>query len=107
MLMSFTLSMPGVKSWNGRWSGEGRSYVRVKSLRKPTFKPGYYTYCFSDGWMAGVDVAEIDAVKARKLRKSSAGFCGYDWMINSLLEDGRIVTPEQRRKEQEAQCPPA
>lgn len=27
MILSFTLSMPGRSSWNGRWSGETRRYV--------------------------------------------------------------------------------
>lgn len=32
MILSFTLFMPTVTSWNGKWSGEGILYARVKDL---------------------------------------------------------------------------
>ena len=35
-------------------------------------------------------VDRMPAAEARKLERRSAGFCGYDWMIESLIEDGFI-----------------
>ena len=29
MILSFTLSMPGNNSWNGKWSGAGKLYAKV------------------------------------------------------------------------------
>lgn len=40
-----------------------------------------------------------DSKEAAKLRKRSAGFCGYDWMVDSLLMDGRILASHERAKE--------
>jgi hypothetical protein len=37
--------------------------------------------------------------EARKLERISAGFCGYDWMINSIIRRGYIVSDSDLRKE--------
>lgn len=93
MLISFELSMPNNNAWNGKWSGEGRCYARVRSYTKEQewMAKDYHYYNFGDGWGAAVTVKKIDAAKARKLRKASVGFCGYDWMIDSIERHGKIV----------------
>ena len=103
MLLAFTLSMPGVSSWDGCWSGEGRIYAKVRPVRKSQAAVeqanralGSHGYSFGDGWYARVSVEVVDAKKARKLRKRSAGFCGYDWMIDSILRRGSIEAPSGR-----------
>lgn len=98
MKLAFSLSMPGCNSWNGKWSGEGRRYVIVKSFvsKKSQVKAqeildkGYYRYDFGDGWAAGITVKEVDNMEARKLKKTSEGFSGYDWMVTSILDHGVI-----------------
>lgn len=106
MIIAFELSMPSVASWNGKWSGEGRKYVIVrnvgaskKAVDKYTkiVKRGYYHYSFGDGWAAGIQVKEIDRSIARKLKTASAGFCGYDWMVTSICDDGEIYGPARPR----------
>lgn len=95
MLFAFTLSMPQVNSWNNRWSGEDRLYVVIKSFRTEKYierlkaTPSHY-YNFGDGWCASVSVKEVTAAEAKSLRKRSNGFCGYDWMIDSILAHGEI-----------------
>lgn len=107
MLVTFTLSMPGNNSWNGRWSGEGNKYVRVvnvgpshKAAQKYTelVKKGYFSYAFGDGWRAAVTVGVTDKATARKLRKESKGFCGYDWMIDSIRDHGKIMNSVKQRE---------
>ena len=96
-MMAFELSMPGVASWNGRWTGEKRPYVRVENVTKKwDVKTGRYGYDFGDGWRASVTVRQVDGQTARKLRRQSAGFCGYDWMIREIKEHGRILTLQER-----------
>lgn len=94
MLLSFTLSMPSNNSWNGKWSGERNLYARVVNVGNPTAKEivekGYFRYDFGDGWSAGVSVKQVDGKEARRIRKKSRGFCGYDWMIESIRSKGRI-----------------
>lgn len=95
MLVSFELSMPNNNSWNGKWSGEGRCYARVRNLTKKQaqrvlLKDSYY-YSFGDGWGACVAVKQVDANESRKIRKKSQGFCGYDWMIDEIQNDGKIT----------------
>jgi hypothetical protein len=98
MLVSFELSMPSNNSWNGRWTGESSVYARVinvgtsKTARAKWEKLiGYHTYSFGDGWRAAITVKECTSSVAHKLRKQSNGFCGYDWMIASLQQWGRIL----------------
>lgn len=93
MILAFKLSMPGCNSWNGKWSGEGTTYAIVKSYRKDMSEfLGSYYYCWNDGWTACVDVVELDRSGAAKLRKKSKGFCGYDWMVDSILIRKEILS---------------
>jgi hypothetical protein len=91
MLYSFELTMPGVNSWNGRWSGANNKYVLVRSVLKSNpVEEKTYLYDFEDGWRAAVYVKIIDAKQARHLRKHSDGFCGYNWMVDEILQFGEI-----------------
>lgn len=98
--VSFTLSMPNCASWNGRWSGEGRNYVIIKKFtgKKGREKAaeilshGSYYYRWDDGWGASVAVKSVDGKMAAKLKRTSAGFSGYDWMVTSICDKGRIET---------------
>lgn len=40
-----------------------------------------------------MSVYKADAKTANRAQKNSVGFCGYDWMIDSILEHGSIVKP--------------
>lgn len=95
MYLSFKLTMPGRNSWNNKWSGQEKNYVIVKNFRKNPPTIGSYSYDFGDGWRAGVEVSEISALEAPRLKKKSDGFCGYDWMVNSIIKDGEIYGPTQ------------
>jgi hypothetical protein len=98
--------MPGCSSWNGKWSGEGTLYARIKKFSargsvmgdkaKMLLDKGYFSYSFGDGWRAGIDVKEVTPLDARKIKKNSSGFCGYDWMLDSIMRDGTIQTSLQR-----------
>lgn len=90
---AFVLSMPGRASWNGNWSGSGQAHVRVRTFNtrsKAAPEERAYYYHWSDGWCACVTVREVDASEARRLRKATAGFSGYDWMVDSIIEHGEI-----------------
>lgn len=99
--LQFTLDMPNCGSWNGRWSGENDLYARVqkfsersksaKSRIDKLLQDPYYYYRWDDGWGASVTVKEIDAKIARQIEKKTRGFCGYDWMISSILSKGFIT----------------
>lgn len=99
MLVCFELSMPNNGSWNGKWSGEGKCYARVENLPSDVanrvISEGPYGYNFGDGWRARVSVRLVDAAEARKVRRASAGFCGYDWMIDSIKKHGAIKVDER------------
>ena len=104
MILCFELSMPNVGSWNGKWSGEDRFYARVVNFgrsktanekAKAILNRGYYHYNFGDGWSAGIRVSQVDAKEAAQIRKKSAGFCGYDWMIQSIKDNNKIQVTEK------------
>lgn len=109
MTLVFTLSMPGRASWNGRWSGEDRIYAITKNFTTKKGKEkaakiladGYYSYRWSDGWAAGISVKEVTSQEARKIRKKSQGFCGYDWMVDSIMAHGAIYASHDEIPKQE------
>ena len=91
-MIAFVLTMPNVGSWNGKWSGENQLYCRVfkdKQVPQNLRNKAFY-YNFGDGWVARIEVLGADAATGRKMKKRSKGFCGYDWMIESLLINGEI-----------------
>lgn len=93
----FELSMPNRGSWNGSWSGERDKNVRHRQLPlkgSPNVKNGSnHYYNFGDGWGANISVTIVDGVKAKNQAiKGSKGFCGYEWMIDSIVNHGKIIS---------------
>lgn len=103
MLISFELSMPSNNSWDGRWSGQDDVYVVVRRFSKmpevdgKQLAGGRFSYSFGDGWVAAVTVRVVTSAAAAKLRKQSKGFCGYNWMIDSILSYGKIYADPPER----------
>jgi ribosomal protein S27E len=93
-LIAFTLTMPHAGSWNGKWSGAGKLYCKVKQVydQHPLLAklPADFRYNWGDGWEANVRAEVIDGRQALHLRKASVGFLSYDWMIDSILRYGEI-----------------
>lgn len=98
-IVVFELSMPNRGSWNGGWNGASNYYAIVKNIgasqkaakrAQKLVEEGPYGYNFGDGWRAQINVREVGAAEARKLRAKTQGFCGYDWMVTSILAHGEI-----------------
>lgn len=90
--VEFRLSMPGVASWDGKWSGEGRNHVVYRSLSDADVKRlgipmNWYHHC-DDGWAAQVDARVI--AKGERKQKSD-GFHGYEWMVDNILRWGQTA----------------
>lgn len=97
ILLAFELSMPSRSSWNGKWSGDGAPYVLVRRVADSNAGlVGCHFYNWSDGWCAMVAVRMVSGDEARKLRRKSAGFSGYDWMVSSLLLHGAIYASHDK-----------
>ena len=97
-MIVFELTMPHRGSWNGKWSGDIQRHIRVKyerSVPKDLWDRDFY-YRWDDGWEARISVRKMSASDAHKLDKKSLGFCGYDWMISSIIKDGYIHTQEKK-----------
>jgi len=100
MILCFTLSMLSRSSWDGRWSGDNRLYAKVINMGRSKkadqraselVEKGSFSYNFGDGWSARVLVTEVSGQEARKIRHRTNGFCGYDWMIDSIRRKGLII----------------
>lgn len=101
--IKYQLTMPGVGSWNGKWTGDSRYYVKVRKysdvrdaekVKKILANKSYY-YGWGDGWGANVKVELIDGQQSIREKRKSDGFCGYEWMIDSIEKIQKILTPEQ------------
>lgn len=107
MIVSFELTMPNRGSWNGRWTGEDKKYYAIKHINKKSEEgkkvvellgdkeARSFYYRWEDGWGANVEMEIIDAGISRKRQKISAGFCGYNWMIDSILKYGKIYASHE------------
>ena len=103
MILCFELSMPNVGSWNGKWTGEKNYYAKVinfghtkKGIEKAReiLSKKYFNYNFGDGWSAGIYIREMNGKEAAKARRKSNGFCGYDWMVESIRDNLSIQIKE-------------
>lgn len=107
--IEFRLSMPGNNAWNGRWSGEGRNYTKIRKLsdKRAAAMLGEksedsWGYAFGDGWFASVSARIVP--KGERLKKSD-GFYGYEWMVDSIVWHGEILTQDQQRERMRASPP--
>ncbi len=102
-IVSFELTMPNVGSWNGKWTGSDKKYFKVRKFTNDEYKEKIeplmnnkeyenFYYSFGDGWGANIRMEIINSEISRKRQKISAGFCGYEWMIDSIIKNGKIVT---------------
>lgn len=73
-------------------SNSKRNMERAEKLQ------GNYYYRWSDGWGANVKCSVIEGRSAGYWRKQSDGFCGYDWMVDSILERGKILSDHEIEK---------
>lgn len=101
-IVSFELTMPNKGSWDGNWTGTGSKYYIIKRLsNKFLISKDYFQdliknlsdswyYSWGDGWGANVKAEIIDGTEARKRRRISAGFSGYDWMVQEIISTGKI-----------------
>lgn len=102
-ILSFTLTMLNRGSWNGKWSGENNVYAITKTFpntvkgreRVEKLDGQSFYYGWRDGWGANVDVKAVTAKAACTLRSKSKGFCGYDWMVESILKHGKIYADHE------------
>lgn len=93
--VEFRLTMSKVNSWNGKWSGEDRDYLLWRDI-SPTEQQrigmksgkGRWTYSWEDGWGAAIDARVMEPGECKW---KSAGFCGYEWMVENILRWGTTV----------------
>lgn len=104
MNIVFTLTMPGCGSWNGKWSGEGKLYAEVRKLgggkkskerADKIIADSPYRYSWSDGWAASIEAKEVSGPELRRINKTKKGFCGYEWMVDSILARGKILADHE------------
>ena len=97
MKIVFEFDFVRVGSWDGKWSGEGKVFARVLDLSSAEAEKivaddslVVFLYDFGDGWTGRVRAHAEDDVRAALYETQSEGFCGYDWMIASIMSKGKI-----------------
>lgn len=98
----FELTMPGRGSWNNKWSGERDKHYNICKVPYSLYKERYsdfdgkdWWYNWGDGWVASISCETVDSQHINGYRKANAGFCGYDWMVQSIMKDGTITKPKR------------
>lgn len=95
MILEFELNMPNRGSWNRRWTGDGiehKVYRNVpKSQALKLLEQEDFYHEFGDGWTACISVK-------KSKRKKDSYFKGRLYMVDELIELGRIRTMEEKRK---------
>lgn len=103
MTLAFLLSMPHAASWNGKWSGEGKCYAILRNFGfehgQKIIEGSPYHYHWPDGWCACVEVKRPSLSEMHKLRTTTEGFCGYDWMVDSIIVRGKILADHEVKQE--------
>jgi hypothetical protein len=94
--VEFKLNMPGRTTWNGAWSGDDRNYTLVREVDDVVaakLDGRTWSYGWNDGWRARICACVVPA--DMQLAKSD-GFCGYDWMVESILWYDAIYADHER-----------
>jgi hypothetical protein len=106
MIVCFELTMPNVGSWNGKWTGADKRYYLFKTLRKSLGMAFMkledrrsWHYNFGDGWGANVSAVIVTSAEKKRRAKLSKGFCGYEWMVDSILKHDTIQADEVETQE--------
>lgn len=102
-ILCFTLSIPKNNSWDNKWTAFDRFYARTRKINENDEKKlktlgidfnkkenYYFTYDFQDGWIAEIKVKTVSNKEAEIINRKSKGFCMYDWMIDNILNNGKI-----------------
>lgn len=97
---AFVLSMPSVNTHDGKWTGSGTYYAATREFPNESkllnnFGEGVYLYNFGDGWVARVDVEKVTSREKYNIKRKSKGFFGYDWMVDSIIQNGKIIPEEE------------
>lgn len=92
----FELTMPKNNAWNSKWTGDDEKHLIIMSKGKikkldEILCNAPYSYDFGDGWIAQIQVRFVNNYETSKLRKLNKGFCGYDWMVKSIIDNGSII----------------
>lgn len=94
--VEFKLTMPGRRTWDGKWSGDDRNYTLVRDVdgdRAVQLDDQSWSYSWPDGWRAEVSAR---VVRTSEMLKPSHGFHGYDWMVASILRYGKIYADHEQ-----------
>ena len=92
-IIMFELSFPSRNSWNGRWSGDEKKHTvrrKLSPAKKEELVGRHFFHNFGDGWSACVSVREPNFRE-----KPTNNFQGYNWMINSIINTGKILTEKE------------
>ena len=102
--IAYILTMPGVGSWNGSFTGSRNFYCVTRSYKNSSHIPAKvlsmesgYIYDFGDGWVSRIKAREIPVVEKPVYNSQSSGFMGYEWMIKEIEKYGRIRTLKEKK----------
>lgn len=97
MLVEFTLTIVSQEGDVFEIIGDDQKFTRVKNLSKyaaeQVLRSVEYYYTFEWGFIE-IIVRPVTIQQAIKSREDSDGFAGFDWAIDSIIENGMIIEKE-------------
>lgn len=103
--IEFRLSMPARGNAVSSSWGEGRNYVRVRTISGSAARAllggigvnhRSFHHFWPDGWTARVDARLMG--HGERTPKSD-GFAGYDWMIDNIIAYGTTSVPDKTEQQ--------
>lgn len=90
MILCFELSLSHA---GGDYFAINRTICGTASIARAQeiLNKGLFSYRFENGLLAAVRVRRVGIDEAKKIRKQSKGFRGYDWMIDSIIDHMTIT----------------
>ena len=91
-MIVFELATMSMKERLRAWPENGQTHVIVKyddEVPKRCLNV-WYRYQDMEGELTRIHVYKLPSAKATSLANKSVGFCGKEWMVDSIIKYGRI-----------------
>lgn len=59
-----------------------------------------WQYSWGDDWRANIEAKAVSDVECSEMLSVNVGFCGYEWMLNSIIKYDKILTASEMKEKE-------